>query len=101
MAPDRRGPTEGNGTDVPRGTLHVALVIPHRRWFEHLKDTVHIVQPPYWGGEVALHMIPSADTPMNSVDWQIRQALIDSGLADPDQVEFATPREITLGWPTD
>jgi hypothetical protein len=100
MAPDRWSPTEGNGLDVPPATLHIALVVPNAKAYEYLKDKVSVVAPPYWAGTIHLHMIPDdPKSKWHGIDWVIRQALTDSGLATPEQIEFTPPEQVTLGWP--
>lgn len=98
MAPDRMGPTEGNGHGIPPTELHVALLIPSIKYYKFLKNRVQVLTPPYWEGTVELHMIVVDHTSeWDNVNPIIRQALVDSGLADAEQVKFTT----TLGYPNE
>lgn len=96
VVPDRLGPTEDNGADVAPATLHVALVIGSLDDWAKIKDTAYIVSPPYWKGEVRLHVLlqnPRKDR----TEMLYKLALVDLGLVDPEVAEL-TP---DLGWPTD
>ena len=99
MAPNGNHASLSTGATLAPADLHIALVIPQKKMWDYLKDRIFLIQPPYWKGNVILHLIP--DNPKsrwNDIDWQIRQALVDSGLANPDQVEFSPPVELQFGW---
>lgn len=79
VAPDRLGPTEGNGVAVPREVLHVALVAPDRKTAAIWRGLARVVTPPLWkGGQVQLHVITKEEG--NTVDTTVLLAMVDLGL---------------------
>lgn len=99
MVADRPEPTQARGRSVPRADLHIALVAPDERVYRLLRDRVAVIAPPYWTGTVQLHVvIADPKSRWANVDWRLRQALVDSGLASPDEVEMLAPDQLHLGY---
>jgi hypothetical protein len=101
VAPNRPGPTEGNGLDSPRADLHIALIVPDRKTADLLRNKVRIVRPPLWKGKLFLHLIPQDQRhKYRDIDMTTLLALIDTGLIDAKTAEIAAPDEITIGYPS-
>jgi hypothetical protein len=67
--------------------------------WQYLKDKVQVATPPYWQGKIFVHVIPEAkNSQWDNADWTIRQALVETGLVNAEDVELAIPVELTLGW---
>lgn len=99
VAPHWGSPTEGNGSDLPRAALHIALLAPDAETANSLQRRLRIVKPPLWkGGKVHLHIIvqPPDGFP---VDPYIGQALVDLGLIDSADVGLTEPDSVTIGYP--
>lgn len=99
MAPDWVSPTEGNGTDLPRAVLHIALLAPNKEAERFLRGYVRVVKPPLWDGKVMIHVIPINEK-KNDVDIKLAQAMIDLGLLDSKDLQIGPPDDFTIGYPS-
>lgn len=96
LAPNRRNPTEGNGTSTPREQLHIILLARNHNTANLLKNHVRVIKPPLWrGGEVLTHIVESEN--LSSDDILIRQAMVDLGWADSKDLDISgyPPSETT------
>jgi hypothetical protein len=100
MVPDRLGPTEGNGLDIPHGTLHIALLTSDLRLYEQAKKGFFIIKPPLWEGEVKLHVLLK-NPKLSAEDYALKLAAVDLGLVDPSVAQLNDGQQIDIGWPTD
>jgi hypothetical protein len=100
LVPDRVGPTEGNGLNCPRGTLHIALVTSDLKFYDQIKNSTFVIKPPLWDGEVNLHVLLKHPK-MTAEDYVLRLATVDLGLVDPSVAQLSDGQQIDLGWPTD
>ena len=83
-----------------RQDIHLALVVPDIRLWQLLKDKAVIVQPPYQDIHVMLHiLVDDKNDPYRALDWQVRVALVESGLVTPEDAKITYPDQFTLGWP--
>lgn len=98
MAPDWSSPTEGNGADLPRAELHIALITPDAETASALQHRLRVVKPPLWQGKVHLHLIPAPPDGW-PVDPYIAQAMVDLGLIDSTDVGLAELDSVTIGYP--
>ena len=87
-----------NGKGEPERVIHLALVVPDIRLWKLLKERAFVVKPPYGNTTVHLHVLVEDK---RGLDWTIRQALVESGLVDPETAGLAYPDQVTLGWPTE
>lgn len=78
-------------------TLHLAIVVPDITVFRKIKDSVKVIKPYDWEGEVIVHcLLPRKDTDDNSLVF--RFALTQLGLVEPKVAELQYPDQIELGW---
>ena len=98
MAPDWRSPTEHNGTAVPRAELHIALIADSDKARRLLDRQVRVIKPPYWDGEIHLHVITNPG--ITDDDVFIAQAMVDLGWADSRDVKIGPPDSLTDGYPS-
>lgn len=98
MAPDWRSPTLDNGTTAPRGKLHIALVADTPEARTLLEQHVRVIKPPYWDGDIHLHVITNPG--MTDDDVYILQAMVDLGWADSRDVQIGPPASLTDGYPS-
>lgn len=90
---------QSRGREVPRAELHIALIAPDERVYRLLRSRVAVIKPPYWDGTVHLHVV--IDDPHSrwaNVDWTLRQALADCGLASPHDVDLMPSEQLHLGY---
>lgn len=82
--------------------IHLALVVPDIRLFQLLKSKALIIQPPYDNVRVELHiLVEDKKDPLKDMPWDIRVALVQSGLANARDANIHPPDQVTLGWPTE
>lgn len=83
-----------------RPVIHVAILVPHPKIAEVIRDRVVVCGPANRPYRVQGHVIleqpkhRSVDIPM-----QVRLALVEFGLVDPADVAFTFPEQVSLGWP--
>lgn len=83
-------------------TLHIALVVPDIRLYQLVKSKFQVIQPPYSDIKVQLHvLVDDKKDPLAGLDWQVRVALVESGLVHPADANITYPDQVTLGWPTE
>lgn len=83
VASNWTGPTEGNGTDQPRGELHVALIAPDATTAALWRQRARVIIPPLWrGGRVQLHVVTVDTSISQNADERLLLAMIDIGLVD-------------------
>lgn len=87
---------------TPSRSLHLAIVVPDIRLYQLIKNKFRVIQPPYDDIAVQLHVvIDDQKDPHRDLDWQIRIALVQSGLVEPGDMNITYPDQVTLGWPED
>ena len=78
-------------------TLHLAIVVPDISIFRKIKDSVKVIKPHDWEGEVIVHcLLPRKDEDDNSLVF--RFALTQLGLVEPKVAELQYPDQVELGW---
>jgi len=94
--PDRERTLDESSKD-DRDTLHIGLVIPDISIFRAIKQSVHVIKPHDYTGEIIVHcLLAKKDKDDHSVFHAF--ALTELGLIDPKVAGLDYPEQVELGW---
>lgn len=92
-------PAEQPGS-VEQEVIHVAIIVPHPKLAEAIRDRVIVAGPANRPYRVQGHVIlEQPKHRSHSLPVQVRLALAEFGLVDPEDVAMTFPEQVTLGWP--
>jgi hypothetical protein len=84
--------------DDPRTLIHVAIVVPHPKLAEVIRDRVVAIGPVGTNIAVQVHVVlDDKKHAATRLDPLVRMALVDLGV-DPADVAFTFPSQVELGW---
>jgi hypothetical protein len=101
IPPAKNEPPGGvqDGQSTTNTVLHVAIVVPTIGDWNRLKGKVRIVQPPYWQGQVHVHvLLDNPKHPLQEGDLMVLQAAYELGWGAHGDLIVTAPDAVTLGF---
>lgn len=84
----------------PPTEIHLTISLPDERFEKVLRDRIQVYGPIHTPFRATVHLVvEDPNHPAAGVDPQLRHALLELEMVNPDQVGFAAPVQVTLGWP--
>jgi hypothetical protein len=77
--------------------LHLALVLPDLKVFGSLKDSIYVLKPQGWEGDIQVHVLLQRKG-KSKQEVVFAFALTQLGLVEPSVANLQYPEELELGW---